>query len=102
MAFPTTSFIKYTTGVFISAATSTGGSTFVAFPSTVCNALQVDNTSPDATSIQVQRGTSGGTICIPAGGTRYFSGITDANQLRICRSDASTTQVTVSAEAITQ
>lgn len=90
----------YTSSSFISVATNADGTTYTAFASTVCDGLQVENNT--GTEIEIQKGGTGGTIRIPSGiGGRYFSGISNANQLAVRRTDLSTTSVTVRAEAIT-
>jgi hypothetical protein len=88
----------FTSSAFISVTTT--GTTYAPFGSLACDALQIDNTDPAAVAIEVQKGGTGGTIKIAAGGTRYFAGITNANQLSVRRADTSSTSVTVSAEAI--
>lgn len=90
----------YASSIFIAVSTSVSGVTFVNFPSTPCNSLQVENNS--GTAIEVRKGGSGVAIAIPSGvGGRYFSGISNANELSLRRVDTGAEQITITAEAIT-
>lgn len=85
--------------VFMSVQTSATGATFVALGAQACTTLEVKNTRPGAADIEVRRGASGATVCVPAGAADVFSGITDASDLQVRRWDQINTQVTISWEA---
>jgi hypothetical protein len=83
--------------------TSATGSTFVALDAAACISVEIKNTRPTVSGlapadIEVRRGGTGATVCIPVGAADEFAGITNANQLQIRRYDQSNTQVTVDYE----
>lgn len=84
--------------VFGSQATNATGATFNALASAACLSVEIKNTRPGATDIEVRRGGSGATVCVPAGGADVFHGLTNANGLQIRRYDQSNTPVTVDYE----
>jgi hypothetical protein len=83
---------------FGSKQTNATGATFVALDAAACISVEIKNTRPGATDIEVRRGGTGATVCIPAGAADELAGITDASQLQIRRYDQSNTQVTVDYE----
>ena len=48
--------------------------------------------------IEVRRGGTGATVCVPAGGADVFHALTNANQLQIRRYVASATPISVDYE----
>jgi hypothetical protein len=93
---PTKLLLKSAT--FGSRQTSATGATFVALDAAACNSVEVKNTRPGATDIEVRRGGSGSTVCIPAGWADEFAGITDASQLQVRRYDQANTQASIDYE----
>lgn len=88
------------TGTLMELTTNATGTTYTAFGSQACKQLTVFNARPSAVDLQVRRGSSGATLCLPAGAFWVFVGLTNANQIEVRRWDTSNTQVTVSAEAV--
>lgn len=86
---------SFTTSGNISAQTSATGANFVAFGSQLCKKLTISNQT--GTTIEVRQNGTGVAFQIPTGNFYIFTGITNANQLSIRRSDSSNTQVTVTA-----
>lgn len=91
-----------TASPFLKLTTSATGTTFVAFPTQACEELDIVNAEPGAVDIEIRRGGSGETLCIPAGTTRLVRSITDASDIQARRSDLSDTPAVVKAEAIKQ
>ena len=87
-----------TSATILSATTAAGGTTFVAFGSQACSALDVVNNS--GVTIEIRRDGAGVAIPLLPGQARLFVGIANANQLGVRRLDQSTTQVTVHGEAL--
>lgn len=83
---------------FGSQATNATGATFEALASAACLSVEIKNTRPGATDIEVRRGGSGSTVCVPAGAADVFHGLTNANGLQIRRYDQASTPVTVDYE----
>jgi hypothetical protein len=83
---------------FGSRQSSATGATFVALDAAACIGVEIKNTRPASVDIEVRRGGSGATVCIPAGGADYFGGLTNASGLQIRRYDQLNTQVTVDYE----
>ncbi len=83
------------TGAFVN---QTAGAAFAALTDTACGEVELINTRPGAVDIEVRRGGSGGTVCVPAGGSQAFPVVANANELQIKRWDAVATNVTISAE----
>ena len=79
----------------ISVQTAANGTDFVAFASQECKQLTISNST--GTEIEVRQDGAG--VALPVFDSTYYTffGITNANQLSVRRSDASTTQVTVTA-----
>lgn len=90
------------TATIVSLQTNATGTTYNAFSSQTCTMLDIVNTAVAAVDLEVRRGGSGYTIVVPAGSSRMFVGITNASDLQVRRLDTSNTQVTFTAEAITQ
>lgn len=89
-----------TTVTIVSLQTNATGATFTAFASQACEQLDLVNTHPTAVDLEVRRGASGSTIIVPAGSSRMFVGLANANDLQVRRFDQSNTQITFTAEAI--
>lgn len=87
-------------GTIVSLQTNATGTTYNAFASQACTALDVVNTHPLAVDLEIRRGGSGSTLIIPAGSSRLFVGITNASDLQVRRQDTSNTQITFTAEAL--
>ncbi|HRP29361.1 MAG TPA: hypothetical protein PLG77_13105 [Burkholderiaceae bacterium] len=87
------------TATMVSLQTNATGSTFNAFASQACTSLQIDNTAPTAVDLEIRRGGSGPTICVPAGSARMFVGLNNASDLQARRWDQSNTQITFTGEA---
>lgn len=90
------------TVVIVSLQTNATGATYNAFASQACELLDIVNTQPTATDLEVRRGSSGNTIVVPAGSSRMFVGLSNASGLEVRRLDQSNTQITFTAEAIAQ
>lgn len=86
-----------TSGTILSLTTNATGTTYTAFPSQVCTALDIVNTT--GTTIEYRRNSAGSAMQIPDKSARLVLGITNANQIDIRRTDTSNTQVTLQAEA---
>ena len=87
-----------TSGTILTQTTNgTTGSLFVLFAAQTCTALDIVNNT--GVTIEYQRSAAGNAMQIPTGTARMVIGITNANQIGIRRTDQSTTQVTVQAEA---
>lgn len=84
-------------GVIMSAQTQAIGTSWTAFASQACIALDIVNNT--GTTIEYRRGAAGTAMQIPTGAARMVIGITNANQIDLRRTDTSNTQVTVQAEA---
>lgn len=80
---------------FLSLTTSTTGTNYVTFANTDLNKLIISNQS--GTTIEVRQGGAGATFLIPTANIVNLSGLINANQISIRRSDTSNTQITVSA-----
>lgn len=91
-----------TTVTIVSLQTNATGTTYNAFGSQACEMLDIVNTAPAAVDLEVRRGGSGNTICVPAGSSRMFVGLANASDLQVRRLDTSNTQITFTAEAIKQ
>lgn len=91
-----------TLATILKLTTSATGTTFVAFPSQACERLDIVNAEPDAVDLQIRRGGSGETLCIPAGTTRMVEAIADASDIQVRRYDLSDTPIEVKAEALKQ
>ncbi|MBE2242474.1 MAG: hypothetical protein IAE86_06950 [Burkholderiaceae bacterium] len=89
------------TVVIVSLQTAAAGATYTAFADQACDMLDVVNTAPAAVDLEVRRGGAGNTIIVPAGSSRAFVGLANANQLQVRRLDQSNAQVTFTGEAIT-
>jgi len=83
----------------MSLTTAATGTNYTAFSSQTCHALDIVNTS--SVSIEYRRGATGNTMTILSGSSRLVTGITNANQIDVRRTDTSNTQITIPAEAIT-
>ncbi len=77
---------------------ATAATVFSALAAGACRSVLIENNFVGAVDIDVQRGASGPFRVVPAGSWALFDAVTNANQLRIRRSDLSATQVTVSTE----
>lgn len=75
------------------------GSSWTAFSSQSCTALDIVNNTSIA--IEYRRNGSGNPMQITSGAGRLVVGITNANQIEVRRVDLSDTQVIIQAEAIT-
>jgi hypothetical protein len=82
-----------------SATTNATGTSYTAFASASCNAMDLTNNS--GTTIEYRRGATGTSMEIPTGVARLIIGITNASQIDIRRVDNSNTQVTLKAELYT-
>jgi hypothetical protein len=91
---------EFSGAVIVSVTTDATGSAFVAFGSQACAALDVVNAHPSSVDIEVRRGGAGPTIPVPAGSSRLFVGIADADELQVRRIDLGLGTVTVTAEAL--
>lgn len=81
----------------LSVQTAADGTSFVAFASNDCRALDIVNTT--GTTIEYRRNGAGTAMPIPDGSSRLVIGITNANQVSVRRKDLAVTQVTAHAEA---
>lgn len=101
--FPVRSSLPvYTTSVFRSTSTNATGANWTSLVSQSCVGVQIDNNSGAEIEVRKTAESSTESIRIPSGiGGRYFSGITNADQLAIRRFDQSNTQVSVRYEIIT-
>lgn len=84
----------------VALTTSATGATYTAFASQACEQLDLVNTAPAAVDLEIRRGGSGNTIIVPAGSSRMFVGLSNANDLQVRRFDQSNTQITFTGEAI--
>ena len=80
---------------FLSLTTSATGTNYVTFASTDATKLIISNQT--GTTIEVRQGGAGATFLIPTAQIVTLSGIINANQISLRRSDTSNTQVTVGA-----
>lgn len=87
----------YSSVAILKASTLASGTGYQAFTSQACTALDVYNGS--TVEVEYQRNGAGNAMGIPAGGSRYVQGITNANQIAIRRRDLNAVPVTVDAEA---
>jgi hypothetical protein len=79
----------------LSVQTNATGTIYTAFASQECKQLTLSNQS--GIVVEVRQGGSGVALQIPTGAFYTFFGITNANQLDVRRTDASNTQVTLTA-----
>jgi hypothetical protein len=84
-------------GTILSLTTNATGTTFTAFASQACTALDIVNNT--GVTVEYRRGGAGTAMQIPAGAARMVIGITNASQVDVRRTDTSNTQVAVQAEA---
>lgn len=80
---------------FLNLTTNATGTTYVTFTSTELSKLIISNQT--GTTIEVRQGGAGATFLIPTATIITLSGIINANQISLRRSDTSNTQVTVGA-----
>lgn len=83
----------------ITVQTAANGTSFAAFPSQSCTALDIINNTGFA--IEIQLGGSGPAITLLTGQSRMMIGINNANQIGVRRADQSSAQLTVVAQAFT-
>lgn len=88
---------RVTSGTILSLTTNTTGTTYTAFSSQSCTALDIVNNT--GVTIEYRRNGTGTAMQIPDKSARLVLGITNANQIDIRRTDTSNTQVTLQAEA---
>lgn len=86
-----------TSGTILSLTTNATGTTYTAFASQVCTALDIVNNT--GVTIEYRRGAAGIAMQIPNGAARMVIGITNANQIDVRRTDTSNITVTIQAEA---
>lgn len=86
-----------TSGTILSLTTNATGTTYTAFSSTTCTALDLVNNT--GVTIEYRRGASGSAMQIPDKSARLIIGITNANQIDVRRTDVSNTTVSLQAEA---
>jgi hypothetical protein len=79
--------------------TNATGTTWTAFGSQACNALDLTNST--SVAIEYRRGGAGNAMQVLSGASRLIVGITNANQIEVRRVDTSNTQITIQAEALT-
>jgi hypothetical protein len=79
--------------------TSSTGTQYVAFTSSACIALDIINNT--GTVIEYRRNATGTAVQIATGSARLVTGITNANQVDVRRTDVSGVQVSLQAEAFT-
>lgn len=85
------------TALFLERSTSTTGSNFLAFASSVCREVILMNTRPGAPDIEVRRGSAGPTVCLPGGAAMPLA-VQNANEIQVRRYDQSNTPWTVDCE----
>jgi hypothetical protein len=78
--------------------TAATGTNWTAFGSSVCDALDLTNST--SVAIEYRRGGAGNGMQVLSGASRLIVGITNANQIEVRRVDTSNTQVAVQAEAL--
>jgi hypothetical protein len=78
--------------------TAATGTNWTAFGSSVCDALDLTNST--SVAIEYRRGGAGNGMQVLSGASRLIVGISNANQIEVRRVDTSNTQVTVQAEAL--
>ena len=86
-------------GTILALTTANPGTTYTAFASQACVALDIVNNT--GTTIEYRRNATGTAMQIPSGAARMVIGITNANQIEVRRTDTSNTTVTLQAEAFT-
>ena len=86
-------------GTIITVQTAANGTSFATFGSQACTALDIINNT--GFTLEIQRGGAGSVLTLLTGQARLMVGITNANQIGVRRSDQSTAQITVTAEAYT-
>jgi hypothetical protein len=79
--------------------TNATGTTWTAFGSQSCNALDLTNST--SVAIEYRRGGAGNAMQVLSGASRLIVGITNANQIEVRRVDTSNTQITIQAETLT-
>jgi hypothetical protein len=79
----------------LAVTTNATGTIYTAFASQSCKQLTLSNQS--GIVVEVRQGGAGVALQIPTGAFYTFFGITNANQLDVRRTDASNTQVTLTA-----
>lgn len=84
----------------ITVQSASSGTGWAAFPSTTCDTLDIVNNT--GTDIEYRRGGAGYSITIPDGSARAVTALTNASEIEVRRVDQSTTQVTLTAEAIVE
>jgi hypothetical protein len=80
--------------------TKDAGAAFAALDAIACSEVEIINTRAAAVDIEVQRGSTGPTVIVPAGGAQAFK-VTNASDLRIKRFDSGATAITVTGEVRT-
>lgn len=78
--------------------TAATGTNWTAFGSSVCDALDLTNST--SVAIEYRRGGAGSGMQVLSGASRLIVGISNANQIEVRRVDTSNTQVTIQAEAL--
>ena len=78
--------------------TAATGTNWTAFGSSVCDALDLTNST--SVAIEYRRGGAGNAMQVLSGASRLIVGISNANQIEVRRVDTSNTQVTIQAEAL--
>jgi len=89
-----------TSANILTVQSASSGTGWAAFPSTTCDTLDIVNNT--GTDIEYRRGGGGSSIVIPDGSARAVTAITNASEIEVRRVDQSTTQVTLTAEAIVE
>ena len=87
-----------TTVTIVAATTNATGSSWTAFSSQACDALDLLNNT--GVTIEYRRGAAGTAMQVPTGTSRLIIGITNASAIDVRRVDQSNTQVAVQAEAL--
>lgn len=82
---------------FLTLTTNEDGASFVAFPDAPAHTLNVINATGVDLTFQHIGDEDEGEFILPSGMGFAFRGITNANQLRVKRSDENTTTVTLNA-----
>ena len=79
--------------------TNATGTTWTAFGSQACNALDLTNST--SVALEYRRSGAGNGMQVLSGASRLIVGISNANEIEVRRVDTSNTQVTIQAEALT-
>lgn len=88
---------QFSNTIILTATTQASGTGWTTFDSTKCDTLEILNNS--GTVLEYRRNASGNSMKIPDAWVSIIDNISNADQISIRRSDLSTTQVSVSAEA---